>query len=43
MKKGPDIVNTLGFSDEDIEKCSADKGLLSIELEFTKKWNLICI
>lgn len=43
MNKGPDIVNTLGFSDEDIQKCSDKKGLLSIELEFTKRCNLQCV
>ena len=36
MSKGPDIINTLGFTDEEIKQCTADNGLLSIELEFTK-------
>ena len=43
MNKGPDIINTLGFTDEEIKKCTADNGLLSIELEFTKRCNLKCI
>ena len=43
MNKHPDIINTLGFSDDEIKKCCADNGLLSIELEFTRKCNLKCI
>ncbi len=37
------IINTLGFSDDKIQKCCDSKGLLSIELEFTKKCNLKCL
>lgn len=38
-----DIVNILGFSDEEINECKERKGLLSIELEFTRKCNLRCL
>ncbi len=38
-----DIVHTLGFTDEEISECLNKKGLLSIELEFTKKCNLRCL
>ncbi len=37
-----DIVNTLGFSGEEISECLSRKGLLSIELEFTRRCNLRC-
>jgi radical SAM protein with 4Fe4S-binding SPASM domain len=36
-----DLVNALGFSDDEIKKCGG--GLLSIELEFTRKCNLKCL
>jgi radical SAM protein with 4Fe4S-binding SPASM domain len=38
-----DLVNALGFSDDEIKKCGINSGLLSIELEFTKKCNLKCL
>ena len=38
-----DILNVLGFSDEEISECLEKRGLLSIELEFTRKCNLRCI
>ncbi|KPK02383.1 MAG: radical SAM protein [Nitrospira bacterium SG8_35_4] len=38
-----DLVNALGFSDDEIKKCGAANGLLSIELEFTRKCNLKCL
>ncbi len=38
-----DIVSELGFTDEEITECLNKKGLLSIELEFTKKCNLKCL
>lgn len=36
-------INGLGFSDEEISECLKRKGLLSIELEFTKRCNLRCL
>jgi radical SAM protein with 4Fe4S-binding SPASM domain len=36
-------IHFLGFPDEKIDECLKNKGLLSIELEFTKKCNLRCI
>jgi radical SAM protein with 4Fe4S-binding SPASM domain len=36
-----DLVNALGFSDDEIQKCGG--GLLSIELEFTRQCNLRCL
>jgi len=38
-----DMVHALGFTDEDIVQCLERKGLLSIELEFTRKCNLRCL
>lgn len=38
-----DLVNVLGFSDEEIKGCAAADGLLSVELEFTKSCNLRCL
>lgn len=38
-----DMTNELGFKDEEIAECLKRKGLLSIELEFTKKCNLRCL
>ena len=43
MSRNLDIVHTLGFTDEEISECLNKKGLLSIELEFTKKCNLRCL
>lgn len=36
-------MNELGFADDEINACLKRKGLLSIELEFTKKCNLRCL
>ncbi|MFO0793638.1 MAG: radical SAM protein [Candidatus Brocadiaceae bacterium] len=38
-----DVINKLGFTDEEISACLTKKELLSIELEFTKKCNLRCL
>jgi radical SAM protein with 4Fe4S-binding SPASM domain len=38
-----DLEYELGFSREEIDACLAEEGLLSLELEFTKKCNLRCI
>ncbi len=38
-----DLEYELGFSQEEIDTCVAEEGLLSLELEFTKKCNLRCI
>lgn len=38
-----DLEYELGFSQEEIATCLAKEGLLSLELEFTKKCNLRCI
>jgi radical SAM protein with 4Fe4S-binding SPASM domain len=43
MGNGVDISHELGFSDDEIAECLKKKGLLSIELEFTKKCNLRCL
>lgn len=43
MSKSSNMIDTLGFSDSEIERCSESKGLLSIELEFTKRCNLRCL
>lgn len=43
MIRKPDIVNSLGFTDGEISCCLKRNGLLSIELEFTRKCNLRCI
>ncbi|MBI5026554.1 MAG: radical SAM protein [Nitrospirae bacterium] len=43
MGNGVDITCKLGFSDNEIAKCLKKRGLLSIELEFTKKCNLRCL
>ncbi len=43
MKKSFDRVNVLGFSDEEIRRCTRSNGLLSIELEFTRRCNLKCL
>jgi len=40
---GSNMLNVLGFPDEDIERCKKQGGLLSVELEFTRKCNLRCI
>ena len=37
------MLSDLGFTDDEIIKCLERKGLLSIELEFTKKCNLRCL
>lgn len=38
-----DISHGLGFSDDEIAECLTTKGLLSIELEFTRECNLRCL
>ncbi|HTZ18136.1 MAG TPA: radical SAM protein [Dissulfurispiraceae bacterium] len=38
-----DIVHALGFDNDDIEACLQRRGLLSLELEFTRKCNLRCV
>ena len=43
MKNKTALLSELGFTDNDIMKCLERKGLLSIELEFTKKCNLRCL
>jgi radical SAM protein with 4Fe4S-binding SPASM domain len=43
MSNTTDTINELSFTDEEIRECLAKKGLLSIELEFTKKCNLRCL
>ncbi len=43
MSNSADMVNTLGFSEEEIKACCTNNGLLSVELEFTKKCNLRCL
>jgi MoaA/NifB/PqqE/SkfB family radical SAM enzyme len=42
MDKTTDIVQALGFDDKEIGTCLTNKGLLSIELEFTRRCNLRC-
>jgi len=37
------MVNALGFSSDEVEACLRRRGLLSLELEFTRKCNLRCI
>jgi radical SAM protein with 4Fe4S-binding SPASM domain len=43
MMHNKDIEDSLDFSDHDISSCLKSKGLLSIELEFTRKCNLRCL
>lgn len=43
MEHTADIIHELGFTDEAIARCVDRKGLLSIELEFTRRCNLRCI
>jgi MoaA/NifB/PqqE/SkfB family radical SAM enzyme len=43
MGKTLDITDRLGFTDQEIEECLKSRGLLSIELEFTKRCNLKCL
>ncbi|NUO07188.1 MAG: radical SAM protein [Candidatus Brocadia sp.] len=43
MSNTTDTVHKLGFADDEIAECLEKKGLLSIELEFTKKCNLRCL
>lgn len=43
MSSTADTIHELGFSDDIIAQCVEKKGLLSIELEFTRKCNLRCI
>ncbi len=42
MSRKIDLVNAFGFSSEDVELCRERGGLLSIELEFTRRCNLRC-
>lgn len=43
MSKKIDLEHLLGFSHEEIATCCEESGLLSIELEFTRKCNLRCL
>jgi radical SAM protein with 4Fe4S-binding SPASM domain len=43
MMKSTDAAHTLGFTGDEIMCCLQRNGLLSIELEFTRKCNLRCI
>lgn len=43
MSNTTDTINELSFTDEEIKECLRRKGLLSIELEFTRKCNLRCL
>jgi radical SAM protein with 4Fe4S-binding SPASM domain len=43
MSKKVDLNKTLGFSDEEVRRCRAQNGLLSMELEFTRGCNLKCV
>lgn len=43
MGSSVDIVHALGFSNEEVAACLQRRGLLSLELEFTRKCNLRCI
>ncbi len=43
MADSIDMVNALGFSNDEVKVCLERRGLLSLELEFTKKCNLRCI
>lgn len=43
MDRMTDMICNLGFTDDEIAECLKSKGLLSLELEFTKKCNLKCI
>ena len=43
MSSTSDTIHDLGFSDDTISQCVENRGLLSMELEFTRKCNLRCI
>jgi radical SAM protein with 4Fe4S-binding SPASM domain len=43
MSNNAAMVSDLGFTADEIMRCLEQKGLLSIELEFTKKCNLRCL
>lgn len=43
MSMNLDISDTLGFTEREISECLEKRGLLSIELEFTRKCNLRCL
>jgi len=43
MNNTANMAHELGFDDSEIAECLERKGLLSIELEFTKKCNLRCL
>lgn len=43
MSNAADMIHELSFLDNEIDECLERKGLLSIELEFTKKCNLRCL
>jgi MoaA/NifB/PqqE/SkfB family radical SAM enzyme len=43
MAKSVDMVHALGFSSSEVAECLKKRGLLSLELEFTRKCNLRCI
>ena len=43
MGNSMDMVHALGFSNEEVAACLQRRGLLSLEIEFTRKCNLKCI
>jgi MoaA/NifB/PqqE/SkfB family radical SAM enzyme len=43
MSNTVDMIHALGFGNDEIEACLKRRGLLSVELEFTRKCNLRCI
>lgn len=43
MSSALDLLHSLGFGDGEIDRCRRRQGLLSIELEFTKRCNLRCL
>ena len=43
MSNVADMVHALGFGNEEIDSCLQRRGLLSLELEFTKQCNLRCV
>jgi radical SAM protein with 4Fe4S-binding SPASM domain len=43
MNNSVDMISALGFNNDEVAACLRKKGLLSLELEFTRKCNLRCI
>jgi radical SAM protein with 4Fe4S-binding SPASM domain len=43
MNSGVDMASALGFGDREVEECLRQGGLLSLELEFTRRCNLRCV